>query len=162
MIKSFEEHPILDHYRKIGIDPERLESFEIRYSAKARKWLLLEQTEIQAASSLFENFYEMNESRILAANNGKEVSIPFFARDEILALAPRYAGDSDFLSFDHLSSGASEREVKLLHLAASHLFANGVPWVMRIQEDEPSCAVADIANRDDFVLPEWKPMLCPA
>jgi hypothetical protein len=87
-IKGTQEHPVVNQFRKLGIDPERIELLRVQHDSFGERWMIVPTTEISTRATAFAEKVELENGpgvdKLAMAFIFLHESAPAFATDPLL------------------------------------------------------------------------------
>jgi hypothetical protein len=109
-IKGAQEHPLVSEFRKLGIDPERVEMLRVRHDSFGVRWVVVPTNEISTRARAFAEQMELL--------NGPRVDKQMLACIAVYELAPKFVAGPLLLAADSNSETAKEQFEHYLDAAA--------------------------------------------
>jgi hypothetical protein len=127
-IKGAQEHPLVSEFRKLGVDPERVEMLRVMHDSFGERWVTVPTNEVSTRATSF--------AQQAGLENGLRVDTPKLAFIFLNQLAPRFLAGPLLLPADSDSDESKEWFDHCLDAAAFAL-KHGVRTVYDLSEGPP-------------------------
>jgi hypothetical protein len=109
-IKGTQEHPLVGEFRKLGVDPERVEMLRVRHNSFGARWVIVPNNEVSTRAEAFAKQAE--------SDNGPRVDKLKLALFILYDWAPKFVAGPFLLAADSNSDTAKESFGDYLDAAA--------------------------------------------